>query len=1112
MVAEKLLQGLFKDAGFAKAVDDLVAGELEEIALTSGLRPALIAAFAQREPGPCLIVTPGGAQVTALLAQLENFLGSRVLTFPAWETLLHEPLAPSPRVIGERASALSRVKSNSVVVASTRALLQPIFPSIVDVKGLHLRVGEVVDREDLLTGLVARGFERVDLVERRGEFAVRGSIVDVFGPSDEHPTRLEFDFDDLREIRAFSVSDQRSLDQLSELVILPSAENRTGLSQSLIEVLPRGLQVFVFDSERVLARAEDLHITDEAFREANWQVGLGDQVGDSGLSKAVDDGVAYYQLQSLVDQVLTRGGKWRGLTPFVKSESARNLIFSEPCPHFRGDTGAFSAAAREWLTQGWQVIIAMPGAGSVTRMGELLEENNLNGITVWQGQWAEGFVLPDAGIVWVSEADLFGKSATARRASKMPARRKGELDPLTLKKGEWVVHYQHGVGRFQEVATRHIGGASREYLVVEYAPSKRGQPADLLYVPTDQLHMITKYVGGETPTLSRLGGGEWQKTKARARRAVRDIADQLIKLYATRAAAKGLAFSPDTSWQSELEDAFIHVETPDQLVCIQEVKSDMEKPMPMDRVIAGDVGYGKTEIAIRAAFKAVQDGKQVAVLVPTTLLVQQHFSTFTQRYANFPIRVASLSRFQSDREASAVLSDLAQGKVDVIIGTHRLLTSKVSFRDLGLVIVDEEQRFGVEHKEFLKALRSNVDVLTLSATPIPRTLEMAITGIRDLSVIQTPPEERLPVHTYVGPYDEGQIAAAIRRERVRDGQVFFVHNRVESIDQVASRISELVPEARVAIAHGQMPEAALEQVILDFWAGQFDVLVCTTIVESGLDIANANTLIVDSAERLGLAQLHQLRGRVGRSSERAHAYFFYSPGASLSEVAFERLSTIAQHNELGAGMAVAMKDLEIRGAGNLLGGEQSGHIAEVGFDLYVRLVSEALAEAKGEPSAPSEATRIDLPVTALLPTTYVDEERLRLDVYRRLADAVSDADVDSLFDELHDRFGPLPAEAEMLAEVTKLRNLARTLGLSEISAHSGAIRFSPLEIPESVMMRIKRIYGGVSYRNTSKTLIVPSDLVSTSDTISIRSLAENRQLLSWLKKFLTEEVGRPIAA
>ncbi len=533
--------------------------------------------------------------------------------------------------------------------------------------------------------------------------------------------------------------------------------------------------------------------------------------------------------------------------------------------------------------------------------------------------------------------------------------------------------------------------------MIEYAPGKRGQPGDRLFVPTDALDQVTKYVGGDAPTLNKMGGSDWARTKGRARKHVREIAGELIRLYSARMATSGHAFGPDTPWQRELEDAFAYVETPDQLVTIDEVKADMEKTVPMDRLICGDVGYGKTEIAVRAAFKAVQDGKQVAILVPTTLLVQQHLETFGERFAAFPVTVKALSRFQTDSEAEAVVEGLTDGSVDVVIGTHRLLSGSVRFKDLGLVVVDEEQRFGVEHKETLKQLRTNVDVLAMSATPIPRTLEMAVTGIREMSTLATPPEERHPVLTYVGAYEEKQVTAAIRRELLREGQVFYIHNKVDSIDRTASRLKELVPEARIAVAHGKMGEHRLEEVIVDFWERRFDVLVCTTIVETGLDISNANTLILERADRLGLSQLHQLRGRVGRGRERAYAYFLYPPEKPLTETAHDRLATIAANTDLGAGMQVAMKDLEIRGAGNLLGGEQSGHIAGVGFDLYVRMVGDAVAEFRGDrDSEPQPDMKIELPVDAHLPHDYISHERLRLEAYRKLAAAETDDVLDEI--------------------------------------------------------------------------------------------------------------------
>ena len=543
----------------------------------------------------------------------------------------------------------------------------------------------------------------------------------------------------------------------------------------------------------------------------------------------------------------------------------------------------------------------------------------------------------------VTETDLTGNRMTATDGKRLAAKRRNTVDPLALTAGDLVVHDQHGIGRFVEMTERTVGGARREYLVLEYASSKRGQSeTDKLYVPMDSLDQLSRYVGGQAPALSRLGGSDWTNTKTKARKAVREIAGELVALYAKRQASAGHAFGPDTPWQAEMEDAFGFTETVDQLTAITEVKSDMEKPVPMDRVICGDVGYGKTEIAVRAAFKAVQDGKQVAVLVPTTLLADQHLQTFTERMAGFPVRIKGLSRFTEGAESRAVLDGMAEGTVDIVIGTHRLLQTGVRWKDLGLVVVDEEQRFGVEHKEHIKSLRTHVDVLTMSATPIPRTLEMSLAGIREMSTILTPPEERYPVLTYVGQHDDKQIAAALRRELLRDGQAFYVHNRVSSIDAAAARVRELVPEAKVAVAHGQMHEDLLETTVEGFWNREFDILVCTTIVETGLDISNANTLIVERADTFGLSQLHQLRGRVGRSRERGYAYFMYPQQAPLTETAYDRLATIAQNNELGAGMAVAMKDLEIRGAGNVLGAEQSGHVAGVGFDLYVRLVGEAV--------------------------------------------------------------------------------------------------------------------------------------------------------------------------
>ena len=707
-------------------------------------------------------------------------------------------------------------------------------------------------------------------------------------------------------------------------------------------------------------------------------------------------------------------------------------------------------------------------------------------VTVTCGSLTEGLVTSGSatggGLVLLTEADLTGNraAATADPRTLGSKRRRNAVDLVTLSPGDYVVHAQHGIGRFVEMRERTVSGATREYLVLEYGSSKRGQPADRLFVPTDALDEVSRYVGGEVPTLNKLGGADWAKTKGRARKAVREIAAQLVQLYAARQSAPGHAFAPDTPWQRELEDAFPFTETPDQLSAIDEVKADMERAVPMDRVVSGDVGFGKTEIAVRAAFKAVQDGKQVAVLVPTTLLATQHLQTFADRMRAFPVNVKGLSRFTDNAEAKQTIAGLADGTVDVVVGTHRLLQTGVRWKDLGLVIVDEEQRFGVEHKEHITALRTHVDVLTLSATPIPRTLEMSLAGIRELSTITTPPEDRHPTLTYVGAYDDKQVAAAIRRELLRDGQVFYVHNRVASIERAARHVRELVPEARIAVAHGQLNEDLLERTVSGFWHKEFDVLVCTTIVENGLDISNANTLVVERSDTLGLSQLHQLRGRVGRGRERGYAYFLFPPDHPLTETAHDRLATIAQHSELGSGAAVAMKDLEIRGAGNILGAEQSGHIAGVGFDLYIRLVGEAVAAfrsaagaGQGDEEEPLAEVRVDLPVDAHVPHDYVPGERLRLEAYRKIAEAADQDALDAIVEELTDRYGELPTPVRNLLAVAAFRQRCRALGVAEVAVAGNNVRIGPVELPDSAQLRLRRLHPKAQYKAAAKLVTVP---------------------------------------
>ena len=674
----------------------------------------------------------------------------------------------------------------------------------------------------------------------------------------------------------------------------------------------------------------------------------------------------------------------------------------------------------------------------------------------------------------LSETDVTGRRMPHRRARPRARATDGFFDDLTV--GSFVVHRQHGVARFEGVTSRTMGGTTRDYLILQYRGSDR------LYLPVDQIEAITAYSGGETPTLSKMGGSDWQKTRAKARAAAGEVAEELVQLYRRRLAVQGHAFGPDTPWQTEMEGAFEFVETDDQLSAIADVQGGrMEEPRPMDRLICGDVGFGKTEVSVRAVFKAIQDGKQAAVLAPTTLLASQHAQTFADRYAPYPIRVELLSRFLSAAQQKKVIAGLADGSVDVVIGTHRLLGADIAFKQLGLLVVDEEQRFGVTHKEAMKRLAEGVDVLTLTASPIPRTLEMALTGIRDLSMVNTPPADRRPILTYVGEQDEAAVSEALRRELLREGQAFYVHNRVADIEAVARRVNALVPEARVAIAHGQMDEGSLETVVLDFWQRRYDVLVCTTIIESGIDMPSVNTLIVDRADLLGLGQLHQIRGRVGRGGQRAYAYLFHPADRVLTEQAYERLRTIGEHTELGSGFKIAMRDLEIRGAGSLLGTDQSGHIAAVGYDLYVQLVAEAVAEARGEARPTPPTVAIDVPGDAHLPKDYVEAEDARLEAYRRLASVTSDADVADIGAEWADRYGPLPPAAIGLLALAQLRTAAMARGITEITTNSAraaggrapVVKVFPVRLAASAQVGLRRLAPGALYKEDLGQLLVP---------------------------------------
>ncbi len=1133
--------------------------------------PLVIAQIAlEQETGVTLVLTTTGRAADELAADLSAYLPAEgIAVFPSWETLPHERLSPSADTVGKRMAVLRRlaypIDANvhtpaiKVLITSVRAALQPVVADLGEQEPVELKVGDQASLTATVIRLVALGYERVDLVDRRGQIAVRGGILDVFPPTQEHPIRIEFWGDDVEELRYFAVVDQRSLEiaeyglwappvrelllteevrekarllgaahvevaamceQISNGVAVEGMESLSsalaGEMKPLHELLPPESSVILLEPERINSRALDVVKTAEEFLTAGWH-----SAAVGGATPIDLAGSMFTTMSEVVSRVRARRGSVWNLTQFPRDldDTVITLDASE-ISGYHGDAKTAGKDVAQALAVGSTVVVTALGHGSLDRIAEEFGGQEISVVKtdsvmipampkvaqLVTASMDRGFYLPDSQLWVFTESDLMGAKSLSKDLKKMPSRRRGAVDPLTLNSGDYIVHEHHGVGRYVEMITRTVGGAEREYLIIEYAPSKRGQPADRLFVPMDQLDLITRYVGGEAPSVHRLGGADWQKTKGRARKAVKEIAGELIRLYAARQSSMGYAFGADTPWQAELEDAFAYVETPDQLSTIDEVKRDMERQIPMDRLVCGDVGFGKTEIAVRAAFKAVQDGKQVALLVPTTLLVQQHFTTFSERYSAFPVKVAALSRFTPTSQVKETLEGMAQGTVDIVIGTHRLLTPSVKFKDLGLVIVDEEQRFGVEHKEHLKALRTNVDVLAMSATPIPRTLEMAVTGIREMSVIQTPPEERHPVLTFVGPYDEKQITAAIHRELLRDGQIFFIHNRVESIDRVATRIRTLVPEARIAVAHGQMSEGALESVIVQFWEKEIDVLVCTTIVESGIDIPNANTLIVDRADKFGLSQMHQLRGRVGRGRERAYSYFLYDPNKPLTETAHERLATIAQRTDLGSGMQIALKDLEIRGAGNMLGGEQSGHIADVGFDLYLRLVGEALAEYKNEPAREVNDVRVELPVDASIPTNYVPQERLRLEAYKRLADASSNEAVDEVGAELVDRYGAMPSELQALIGVARFRVAAKAAGVQEVIATGKTIRISPVVLPESGAMRVQRVYPGTTIKESSHILLVPKP--TSGRGIGAPELRDT-QLLEWLHELFAVLFTKP---
>ncbi|MGA1509166.1 MAG: transcription-repair coupling factor [Ilumatobacteraceae bacterium] len=1113
------------------ALRSLIGAVDGTIAVPDTARAVALAALAQLSGRrPLVVVCPTGTMAEQLYDDLRYFMSGdhtpAVMLFPAWETLPFERVSPSVETMGRRLEVLWRLGEPehirpTVVVSSMRSLLQQLGPDTAPGEAgcapIVVRKGATLDPVELVKSLVERGYRREDLVEHRGEVALRGAIVDVFPSTSDIPIRIDLWGDEVDRLTSFSVHDQRSDADIDEALIFPARElimsddcrdraaalvasdpwgreNWERLAEGqifdgmeswlpwltesqrlLTDVLPAGAKVVLVEPRRLRDRAHDL-LAEEA-----------DLARALASSWARDEAREFPRLHAEPDRLLgaTRGS-WN-LIPVADGPEVPLLeasgwgVATGMGTLGEGPAGRFT----QLLADGYRVVVAADGAGSAERLTSLLGDAGLafsvatdtsnrdvsnldlsgSGGVVVVAPLHRSFTVPTAKLAVVAEADITGR----RRAHRKPGRRRATSTTVfeDLQPGNYVVHHVHGVGKYEGMVKRTIGGIERDYLLLAY------KGGDKLYVPSDQIDTIRQYVGGETPVLHRLGGADFSKSKARVRSAVREIAQELVVLYQKRVTAPGHAYGPDTPWQHEMEDSFPFVETPDQKKAIDEIKVDMERPYPMDRLVCGDVGFGKTEVAVRAAFKAIQDGKQVAVLVPTTLLASQHGNTFSDRFAGYPIRVETLSRFLTQKEANQVIAGLESGEIDCVVGTHRLLASGVKFKNLGLLIVDEEQRFGVQHKEAMKHLKTNVDVLTLTATPIPRTLEMSLVGIRDLSLLQTPPADRQPILTFVGEYDERVAIEAIRRELLREGQVFWVHNRVQTIEECAAGLRELVPEARIAVAHGQMDEGTLEQIVLDFWEGGYDVLVCTTIIESGIDMPTVNTLVVERSDLLGLGQMHQLRGRVGRSGQRAYAYLFHPVDRALTEEAYERLRTIGESTELGSGFKIAMRDLEIRGAGNLLGEAQSGHIAAVGYDLYCQMVTEAVGEMKGEPIKEPSEIKIDVPTHAFLPTDYVPKEALRLEAYRRLATVETMQQVDDIRAEWLDRYGPIPDPAEMLLQVGRVRAECHRLGATEVVVTRSDARMSPITMKVSDTMRLSRLAKDAIYKDTLQQLIVP---------------------------------------
>jgi transcription-repair coupling factor (superfamily II helicase) len=1070
--------------------------------VSQSLKPYVVAALAQADPAkPLLVVAGDDRHARDLAADLRAWLAPRPVRFyPSRGVTYESHLAPPPHLVGLRVAALDALLEGDaaraesapapVVVVSAVALSEKVPDPRLRPHGFVLRKGELLDLEECAADLVVAGYERVEQVEDRGQFAIRGGLLDVFPATEDHAIRVDMFDVEIESLRWFSTFTQRSLGDVEQVEIAPAAE-LAAEHRELAEVAALDEAAERRDVAELLP-VGDFHAMLDLVPEAAVLVAAEEEIAPA-LADHWQDVVAAFHDDDAHHLYIAPGAIETALE--ARAKIRLSAIDQDQPLQFRGQAADVAARSvkdaepelEKLVRSGYRTVIAFAARGEGDRAAYNLGRLKVRWVDGSAPQGADlafvearlrdGFIAPAFRLAVIPEHRLFRRRAARTGGAAAGGRRRGALRSFTdLRTGDIVVHEDHGLARFAGFDTKTVAGVTRDYLNLEYAGT------DKVFLPVDQFAKISRYVGagGEHPPLSKLGGTRWETIKSRARRAAQELAGELINLYAERRRREGHAFPADSDWQREFEDAWPYRETPDQREAIEQVKIDMETARPMDRLVCGDVGYGKTEVALRAAFKAANDGKQVMVLVPTTILAQQHYGTFSERLKDYPFTIEHVSRFRPAAEQRVAIKAFGEGTVDILIGTHRLLSRDVRARDLGLLIVDEEQRFGVKQKELLRQIKLRVDVLAMSATPIPRTLQMSIAGIRDLSVIETPPEGRRPVKTYVGEYDEQLVKAAIERERARRGQAFFLHNRVETIDETAERLRGLVPDARFVVAHGQLDEHELEQRMLLFLRGDADVLVATSIIESGIDIPQANTLIIERADHFGLAQLYQIRGRVGRSRERAYAYLLYPSAAALTPDAAQRLSALSDYTELGAGFKVAMRDLELRGAGNLLGDEQSGHVAALGFELYMQMLDDAVAELGGEEGGVEderEPVRLDVNVDAYVPADYVPYEQAKIDVHRRIAGAREVAELHELRHELEDRFGPVPAPLENLLLLQQARIKLGEAGARAVSFRSGRLAVTPIELDSRRAKRIREEIPEALYESGKSQLSmrVPED-------------------------------------